>query len=68
MFARIGTPVLIDSVCSFDAGNAKDLTCKCGAKLGKTCGGVFAPAGGKPLLITAGTITRCASCGEATNV
>ena len=68
MFARIGTPVVIDEVCSFDPSKAKDLVCKCGAKLGQTCGGVYAAAGEKPRLITAHSTAHCASCGEVTNV
>lgn len=68
MFARIGTPVVIDQVCSFDPAKAKDLVCKCGAKLGQTCGGVFAASGDKPRLITASSVAQCASCGETNHV
>ena len=68
MFARIGTPVLIDAVCSFDPAKAKDVVCKCGVKLGQTCGGVFAAVGEKPRLITAQLSAGCANCGESTHV
>lgn len=68
MFKRIGTPVLIDSVCSFDPAKAVDLICRCGAVLGQTCGGVFAVAGERPRLITARSFAHCANCGESTNV
>ncbi len=68
MFKRMGEPVLIDEVCSFDPAKSSDVSCKCGVKLGQICGGVFAPVGEKPMIITAQLNVKCANCGETRHV
>jgi hypothetical protein len=67
MFKKVGTPVLIDEVISFDPEKAEAVKCRCGNNIGLRSAGLFKAAGAAKV-VTSGTPVQCTNCGETTNV
>lgn len=66
MFKKIGTPVLIEEVASFDTSKAEVVKCSCGKEIGLRSAGLF-KATGSLNVSTPGSTFTC-SCGETNHV
>lgn len=67
MFTRIGAPMAIEEIVSFDEAAAQPVVCKCSAKLGVRHGKLFRAAG-RAKVVAGQKSIQCPSCGETTNV